>query len=59
MARTMYEVIMMLKRAEQLEKVPTKELFGKQMHDEELTDEEKFKILEAVEEAGGYDGLPE
>ena len=38
-------------------KVPTKSEFGRLMHDDEVTEEEKQRILKSVEEAGGYDNL--
>lgn len=38
-------------------KVPTKSEFGRLMHDDETTEEEKQRILKSVEEAGGYDNL--
>lgn len=37
--------------------LPTKSEFGRLMHDEETTEEEKQRILKQVEEAGGYDNL--
>ena len=36
---------------------PSKSEFGRLMHDDELSDEEKTRILESVEMAGGYDNL--
>lgn len=36
---------------------PTKSEFGERMHDQNVTEEEKQEILEAVEMAGGYDNL--
>lgn len=39
-------------------KVVSKEEFGKIMHDDSVTDEEKFDILKEVEDFGGYDNLP-
>lgn len=37
--------------------LPTKSEFGRLMHDDETTEEEKQRILKQVEEAGGYDNL--
>ena len=39
--------------------VPTKSEFGRLMHDDEVDEEEKQRILKSVEEAGGYDNLDE
>ena len=39
--------------------VPTKSEFGRLMHDDETSEEEKQRILKSVEEAGGYDNLDE
>lgn len=39
--------------------VPTKSDFGRMMHDDETSEEEKQRILKSVEEAGGYDNLDE
>ena len=36
---------------------PTKSEFGRLMHDDETSEEEKQRILKSVEEAGGYDNL--
>lgn len=36
---------------------PTKEEFGRIMHDSEVSEEKKFEILKKVEEAGGYGNL--
>lgn len=38
-------------------KAPTKSEFGRLMHDDEVSEEEKQRILRSVEEAGGYDNL--
>lgn len=38
-------------------KTPTKSEFGRLMHDDEISEEEKDLILKSVEEAGGYDNL--
>ena len=35
----------------------TKQEFGKKMHDCNVTEAEKERILKSVEEAGGYDNL--
>ena len=35
----------------------TKREFGEKMHDWEITEAEKERILKSVEEAGGYDNL--
>ena len=37
----------------------TKSEFGRLMHDDETSEEEKERILKSVEEAGGYDNLDE
>lgn len=37
--------------------LPTKEKFGELMHDDVLTDEQKWEIVRKVEEAGGYECL--
>lgn len=37
--------------------VPTKREFGRIMHDDNKSEEEKQLVLEAVERAGGYDNL--
>lgn len=37
--------------------LPTKSEFGRLMHDDETTEEEKQRILRQIEEAGGYDNL--
>ena len=36
---------------------PTKSEFGRLMHDDNVDEEEKERILKSVEEAGGYDNL--
>lgn len=38
-------------------KAPTKSEFGRLMHDDSIDDEERQRILDSVEEAGGYDNL--
>ena len=38
-------------------KTPTKSEFGRLMHDDEVSEEEKQRILKSVEAAGGYDNL--
>lgn len=48
----MYEFLM---RASMM--VSSKDEFGRMMHDDKLSDEEKLKILEQVEMVGGYDNL--
>ena len=37
--------------------LPTKTEFGEKMHDDDVSEEEKERILKSVEEAGGYDNL--
>ena len=37
--------------------LPTKSEFGRMMHDDETSEEEKERILKSVEEAGGYNNL--
>lgn len=37
--------------------LPTKEQFGELMHDDTLTDEQKWEIVRKMEEAGGYECL--
>ena len=37
----------------------TRQEFGEIMHDDSISDEEKFKVLEEVQDLGGYDNLPE
>lgn len=37
--------------------LPTKSEFGRLMHDDEVSEEEKKRILQSVEEASGYDNL--
>lgn len=39
------------------ERLPTKSEFGKKMHDDSLSEEEKQEILNSVYQAGGYDNL--
>lgn len=39
--------------------LPTKSEFGRIMHDDRKSEEEKQRILEAVDKAGGYDNLPD
>lgn len=39
--------------------VPTKSEFGRIMHDDGTSEEEKQRVLRAVDEAGGYDNLPD
>ena len=38
-------------------KAPTKSEFGRLMHDDSVSEEEKERILKSVEAAGGYDNL--
>lgn len=38
-------------------KAPTKSEFGRLMHDDAVSEEEKERILKSVEAAGGYDNL--
>lgn len=39
--------------------VPNKREFGRIMHDKKRPEEEKQRVLDAVERAGGYDNLPD
>lgn len=38
-------------------KLPTKSEFGRLMHDDSIDEEERKRILDSVDEAGGYDNL--
>lgn len=39
-------------------KTVTRKEFGEIMHDDKLTDEQKFETLKEVEDLGGYENLP-
>lgn len=46
-----------MQRMSRLKGIKTKEDFGRAMHGDEFSEDEKEEILKAVEEAGGYDNL--
>ena len=53
---SMYDWVQKMIKLEKVD-APTKEEFGRIMHDEDVPEERKLEILKKVEMAGGYEGL--
>lgn len=53
---SMYDWVQKMIRLEKSD-APTKEEFGRIMHDDSIPEEKKLEVLKQVELAGGYEGL--
>lgn len=54
--QTVFEWAMLNLRMSQMD-LPTKKEFGKIMHDKDISEKEKQKVLRKVEMANGYENL--